>query len=425
MSAVPAETGPRLALTGPGWDATTVSIGVITQTSEHEQFAQAGAKQNDPGRAEIQARAMADDINSRGGILGRKVRLRLYDVDWEQTQRNPNTVGQAACTYFTQDAHVVAVWNVNTQIDQAPAFRDCLAKSKVLLFTAAVRAISDSELRRHAPYYIHTLMVSWDELAPVLARRLRAQGWFDGWDTKFAKPGSAKTKIGILSDNTLQGKHAAEVLTKAFADLGYPGALTFQYSDAAQGQAASVQFFKGNGVTHVIVTDVELAAFQYYAVPQVYYPRYGITSYNLPFGNLQASGFTPPKANNGEMGVGWGSLLDVDAAHEPAPTAGSKRCLQLMSKVGQAPIDGRTTRLYAFSACDAFNLIASGAQRSGNFNAASIYQGILDVGPSFSPANGFAPALTAAEPYVQGLARDIAWDSACSCMKYGAGSAHF
>ncbi|MFN2540314.1 MAG: hypothetical protein ABR549_19470 [Mycobacteriales bacterium] len=400
-------------------------IGVITQNSEHEQFAQAGAKANDPGQAELQAKAVADDLNSRGGILGRRVKLRLYDVDWEKAQQNPNTVGQAACTYFTQDAPVVAVWNVNTQIDQAPAFRECLAKRKVILFTAAVRATTDAELRRLAPYYVHTLMVSWDALAPVLAQRLKAQGWFQSWDTNLSRPGSAKTKIGILTDGTSQGKHAAEALTRALADVGYPGALTFQYADAAQGQAASVMFFKGNGVTHVIVTDVELTAFQYYAAPQAYFPRYGITSYNLPYGNLQASGFTPPKANNGAMGVGWGALLDVDAAHEPPPTAGAKRCLQLMSKVGQAPSDGRTIRLYGFSACDAFNLIAGGAQAKGGLDAASIYSGILAVGQSFSPANGFAPALTASKPYVQGLARDISWDSSCGCMSYGTGSARF
>lgn len=412
-----------VATSGPGWDATSVSIGVITQNSEHEQFKQAGAKQNDPGQAELQAKAMADDLNARGGVLGRTVRLRFYDVDWEKAQQNPNVVGEAACTYFTQDARVVAVWNVNTQVDQAPAFRDCLAKRKVVLFTAAVRAVTSAELQRLAPYYVHTLMVSWDDLAPVLVRRLQAQGWFGGWDTRLSAPGSAPPKLGILTDSTPQGKHAAQVLTSALAAQGHPGALTFQYTDAAQGQAASVQFFKGNGVTHVLVTDVELTAFQYFAAPQVYFPRYGLTSYNLPFGNLQASGFTPPKANNGAMGVGWGALLDVDAAHEPPASPGAQRCLAVMGKVGQAPSDGRTTRMLAFSACDTFTLIARGAQLGGGFSADRLYRGALAARSTFSPANGFSPALTAAEPYVQGLVRDLAWDESCGCMEYGAGTA--
>ena len=397
-----------------------VWIGVVTQNTAHEAYTTPAEKAGDPGEADVQARAMADELNAHGGILHRKVRLRFYNAEVAKTSQDPATAGEAACTYFTQDTHVVAVWNVSTELDQVAGFRECLAKRKVLLFTAALRAVTDAELHRLAPYYLHTLMVSWEELGPVLAQRLKAQGWLHGWDSTTGQPAAANTKIGILSDNTPPGKRAAAVLTKAFADLGYPGALTFQYSDASQGQAASVQYFKANRVTHVIVTDVELTAFQYYAATQIYYPRIGMTSYNLPYGNLQASGFTPPKANNGAMGVGWASLLDVDAAHAPAPGSNARHCLAVMKKVDQAPADGRTKQLFALSGCDTFSLIARGAQDAGGFAAAGIYASIMRTSESFSPANGFAAALSAAKPFLQGMVRDLSWNSSCSCMEYGA-----
>ena len=416
--------GPAsIPTSGRGWDATKVYIGVITSKDTQQIYGTFGANNVDPGDTEAQAQAVAEHLNAQGGILGRQVVVRIKDIPTLGTAQDPTGTGQEVCNYFAQDNPVIAVWNVNTQVDQVPELRSCLAKKKIPLFTAAARAISDEQLARLAPYYYQTIMVSWDPLAPVLVARLKAQGWFGGWNVISGSPGDAPVKVGVLVDGTPEGAHTGKVVSQAVKAAGYGDAVVYQYAQASDGQSGSVQKFQGSGVTHVIVTDVELTAFQNAAASQQYKPRYGVTSYNAPYNNLEASGLTPPGANNGAMGVAWVPNLDVSERNDPGSTATGKTCDALMAKGKQSFSGKRLARLYASSLCDSFFLIAQGAKVGQGFDAASIGRGILSIGPSYAPANGFAAALRQRSPYVPGVVRDIAWGNACSCFTYGRGTA--
>jgi hypothetical protein len=414
------KTTAAIPATGRGWDAKYVYIGVVTQKDTQQVAESLGLNTIYFGDTEREANAIIADINGRGGILGRQIKPLFYDVHTIETNSNGAAVGEAVCTHFTQDQRVVAVWNISTQLDQAPNLRACLANAKVLLFTAAARAIDDRQLRELSPFYIHTVMVSWDKLASVLVARLKAQGWFGGWNPLLGQAADQPVKVGILADGSPQGARTAATLKNAIAAAGYAGTLVYQYTRPEDGQSSSVNYFNGNGVTHVIVTDVELTAFQNSAAPQRYRPRYGITTYNDPYSNLEASGLTPSGANNGAMGVGWVPSLDVSQANDPGITAAAKSCLQLMQNAGENVGTKRLAEAYSFSACDTFRLLAAGMTAAHSFVPADIFTGIAQIGPSFVPANGFAAALTAAKPYVQGVVRDLAWNTSCNCVQDGA-----
>ncbi|TAL14451.1 MAG: hypothetical protein EPN99_14255 [Frankiales bacterium] len=105
--------------------------------------------------------------------------------------------------------------------------------------------------------------------------------------------------------------------------------------------------------------------------------------------------------------------------------AGATQCRQLMTKAGQTLSGKRLATAYAFSLCDALTLVSRGAAAGGAFTADAIATGILRSSAEFSPANGFGPALRTGQPYVQGAARDLVWDTACGCLRYGAGNARF
>lgn len=410
-SAVPAK--------GPGWNEKEVFIGVVTQKDTQRTFASLGVSSVDPGDTEKQAQAVADAINAGGGILGRRVVLRFKDIAIIETNQNGDNVGQSVCSFFTQDTKVIAVWNVSTQLDQSPTMRNCLATAGTAFFSTAARAIDDGLMASLAPSYYHAFGVSWTRLAPVFVSRLKAQGYFGGWDTTLGRPGPGAPVVGVLIEGEPQGKRTGQAITKALAAAGLGRTFVYQYSRPEDGQNSSVNYFKGNGVTHVIVTDVELSAFQQSAASQQYSPRYGITTYNAPYPNLEGSGITPPGANNGAMGVGWAPALDVSDANEPSAPAGWPRCAKAMTAQGQVFSGKRLAHAYAAMMCDSLFLIDAGAETGGGFSVGALRAGIVAAGPRFPSAFSYGTSLGSATPYVAGVVRDISWVTDCSCMRYG------
>lgn len=408
---------------GPGWDAKYVYVGVVTQKDSQQVFASFGADYVDPGDTERQAEAAAQAVNAAGGVLGRQLKVVFYDIAILETNQNPSGVGEEVCTYFTQDRRVMAVWNVSTQLDQAPTFRGCLAKAGLPLFSAAARAVDDKLFASLAPYYYHSLMVSWTRLAPVLVGRLQAQDYFAKWDMNLGREGSAPVVVGLLVQDVPEGARTAAALQRALASAGVGAVEVFAYARPEDGQSASVQSFKGRNVTHVIVADVELLAFQMSAASQNYKPRYGLTTYNAPYANLEQGGLSPPGANNGAVGVGWAPAMDVSGANDPGPTPGWPRCQRAMALQQQSFSGKRLAQALAATLCDTLFLIKAGAEAGGGLTAPTIRSGVQNVGSRFPVAIGFGPALTSNAPFAPGQVRDLVWDASCGCVKYGRGGA--
>lgn len=96
-----------------------------------------------------------------------------------------------------------------------------------------------------------------------------------------------------------------------------------------------------------------------------------------------------------------------------------------MTKAGQTLSGKRLATGYAFSLCDALTLVSRGAQAGGAFTADAIAAGVFRSSADFSPANGFTAALRRGQPYVQGSARGLVWNTQCGCLRYGAGGERF
>ncbi|MCU1592962.1 MAG: hypothetical protein JWO12_354 [Frankiales bacterium] len=401
---------------GPGWDAKYVYVGALTVNDLHTVAGGLGINL-DPGDLEADANAVAKYVNDHGGLLGRQVKMLFRDTKTADVAADPVRVGQAVCADFTQDRRIIALYNPVTTLD-TDNLRRCFAKAGTPIFSPS-SAITDSTATKGLEgFFYQTAMVAWDKLAPVFVNRLKAQGYMSGWDARLGQPSSKKPVFGIVTSTTPAGTRVAAQIKGALASAGYPGALVYQWSDASQGQNNSVTYMNGNNVDHVIVADLELTAFQNSAQNQQYKPRYGITSYNDPYTNLET--LSPKGANNGAVGIGWAPAYDVSDQNDPGSTGkGEDTCLKLMAAGGQTFSGKRTAKLFALAACDSILLAVEGARSQKGLDARSIYAGALRISPTFSTAVSFGTsALTPTHLFTPSSARDLAWVSACSCFKY-------
>ena len=407
-----------IATKGFGWDAKNVYIGVVTQKDAQTAFETVGVKGLDGGDQEGQAQAVADDLNRRGGLFGRKVVLVFHDVATVATAQDPSGTGQQTCTFFSQDHPVIAAFSPVTLMDVA-AFRSCMQKAHVPLYSLTVNGIDSKVLDDLSPYYFSGIAPAWDRLAPVYASQLKAMGYFTGWNPQVGAAGPNPVKVGLLVPDDTVGRRIGGEITNALGGVGQKNVVVYKYdpTNVPTAMSSAVINFAGNGVTHVLTVNADLLAFELSASSQGYKPRYGITSYGAPQAELESNG--PAGQNVGAMGVGWSPAIDVSAANDPGPTGvGAIQCLQIQKRGGQVFGDKRLAEALAFGLCDGMQLFVKAAQLGGGMTYQQIAAGVRKAAPTFDPAISFGNGLKTGHLFMPGGVRRLAWVNACSCFRY-------
>lgn len=409
-----AQTGGGLPTSGPGWDSKHIYLGVLTQKDFQAAAASVGYSGIDPGDTQAQAQAVIDDINQHGGVFGRSLALRTFDVPTIASAQNPETYAQQACTHFTEDSPVVAVVNILYTMDTGN-FRYCFAKHHVPLINAGDGGVSRAD-RALAPYFYSLGTPSWEALAPVLVSRLKAQNYFQGWNARTSTPAAGPAVVGVLVADTIRGHEDATVLESSLKAAGISKVFTYAYPPPGSDIDGAVLHFAQNGVTHVISDDIELVTFQIHAQNQGYAPRYGINTYNAPGLNLTQLG--PKQQQIGEVGVGFAPAFDVVAANEPKVMGGGVAPCRAMMARGHVRNSDRLADAFALLVCDAVRLAHDGMVQGRALTGAAISSGVMAAGPSFQPAFAFRSSLGPKRQFMPAEVRDLAYVQSCTCFRY-------
>jgi hypothetical protein len=318
------------------------------------------------------------------------------------------------CTYFTQDTPVVAVINIVLTMD-TDNFRNCFAKAHLPLFNSELTATDQATQSQFMGSLYTTIVPTWDALAPVFVSRLQAQGYFQGWDSRLQKVNSTKPRVGVLVLDSPLGARTAKIIVKALKSRGYSDALTYAYAYPGNEIDGAISYFAGNGVTHVLSSDIELLTFQMHASAQQYFPRYGINTNNNPLGLAKLGGAQSQVA---AVGAGWAPAYDVTQSQDPGIwSRGEKACLDAM-RAGKVSNSGRLAVAFGLAVCDGLELFAQGALAGKGFTASAVRSGIDAIGERFSPAGSFASGIQAGRSFLPGGVRDLAWDEPCGCYRY-------
>ncbi|HET6818253.1 MAG TPA: hypothetical protein VFH66_13590 [Mycobacteriales bacterium] len=330
------------ALSGPGVTPTKIYIGLVYSTNADAVNQAAGANGISTGDTRGDALAVIDDINSHGGIAGRKLSPIWYAFDSTSTQP-VDQQWAAACAKFTQDNKIFAAFDMGTA-----NYRACLHRAGVAQISANLPDASDAEFAAY-PNYIELGYPRLGRLAATTVTALADQGYFSGWDPTLGQPRSQKAKVGIVTyDDQAFGGAVDSVLVPGLKRLGFTPEVQKigQVSTASDygNQAAAVQAaqlkFASDGVDHVIMFEGNGGLslfFMNQAESQHYHPRYGVNS-SSGTEVLINSGDVQKDQAIGAVGYGWIPSLDLTADRNtdngPYSNADRRHCLAVMKAHG-------------------------------------------------------------------------------------------
>ena len=412
--AQPASAAARPAR-GPGFTEDEISIGYLTWKDVSRAGAAIGYAV-DFGDEERIAQAIADDLNARGGIAGRKVKLVFYDY---ATTDDGAAADQAACTKFTEDQRVFAVIAVTGPASEV--LPQCLFENQVTLIANDNIPYPRYWFEQWAPFIYSTANPMTERLAPVWLQRSDAAGYFESWDTAAGAPGVAPTKIGVIRADAPSGEAFRDAVAAGLAPLGRSIEADFALGDAfdAAGMNSAVLQFRSAGVTHVIVESLFLILFPQTAESQGYRPRYTVTTGNAP---LLVQSATPAQQLRGAVGVGYFPSYDVATAEDPGdPSPYAAHCREIQRAAGNDPQQRESWNLQS-KACDGFALIAEAARLEG-LHTRTIADGAARIS-SLPPAGAFAISFGSGRQDGPGAVRDVAYDLECECFTFTSATNH-
>ncbi|HVE98501.1 MAG TPA: hypothetical protein VNA12_04910 [Mycobacteriales bacterium] len=407
--------GGSSSAVGPGITADKVYFGTLYYPDAAVANAGLGAEgASVPDQREFYD-AVIEDVNKRGGILGRKLEPLYYE--FRATSNQPaDAQYQAACDHWTKDNKVFAiVW-------RGRIMQECAMKAGTLALSGDGEA---GPTYARVPNLVDPSHVRLERLGRATVSGLDRDKYFaptPEWPT--GRVGlltwdDPSYKFGI-TDGYLPGLKALSI--KPAIDTRYiaPAQTLNAITDASAAVGSAVLAFKSAQVDHVLIQDGSAGLFGMggltllflqHAEQQDYYPRYGFNANNVPGFEIY-----PPAQQHGMLAV---DFSDYTPRHDEgiAPNPARERCFKIMRENGIS-LSGTNAMATAAGACDGVWFLETLLERA----TAPTLRGALDaatsLGTSYVSPNVYGTRLAPNKRDGGELARNAKFDDACRCMRY-------
>lgn len=403
-------TGTSTAV-GPGVTATTIALGIPYCNDCAAANGAIGADGEDPGDERRYFQAALDEVNSRGGVLGRKLVPVFHEVS---ASDNIDVSAQAMCETFTKDNKVAAIFFRTQIIDE------CAKKAGII----AVGDSGSGPLFAKYPNLFSPSTLRLEGLGAATVNGMLAAGW------QKPTPKWPTGKIGLITWEDNEYKYAVEhgwlpALQKAGlkADVRYVAVPQSDKSlaDSSSAIASAVLAFRNEAIDHVFIPDGPAGIFkgggltlQFLdeAKSQQYFPRYGFNSNNAP-----GDSALPADEQSGMLAV---DANDLQASNDQgiAPNPQRARCYALMEKKALKHTDGKNTGILALGACDIAWFSEAIFNKAGGTTLSQVIAGGEALGTSYRSPYSFGNHLGPGRHDGERFFRNSMFDDACACMKY-------
>lgn len=388
---------------GSGGGGSSVKVGFIivdqTQLNQLLQF-----KSPDAGDVEGQIRTLVDAVNAEGGIAGKPIEPVI--VTYDALTDSPDNE-EKLCRTFTEDNPVFAVVLYGQFQSNA---RPCYAERKTLMIDQTLFPVDQVTLEDLAPYLWQPLLPEYGKLLRGLAKALGDNDYFD-----------STARLGVIGIDSPENRRVYDDdLAPTLASVGAV-ATTVKWIDPTSGatlQAGldqSVLEFKDQNINRVVVVGGSrlLAFLVNTAVPQEYFPRYAVTSFDNPDFLKREM----PMALAGSIGISIQPAFDVAEEEYPRPgNDAEKWCIDALDAGGHT-FEERANMREALIYCDAVRLLNKAGALLGDddLTVESLTRAFTLLGEAWQSASNYSSAF--AEGAFDGVAgfRATVWEPDCTC----------
>ncbi len=405
---------------GPGAPAigitpTTIYLGGVYSTDAAAANAALGAAGANSGDARDYYDAVMAEVNSRGGVLGR--RLEGVYTELRSSAGSIDQQYQAGCDKWFQDQKVFAVQAGHDVVNE------CSGKAGAVAVSGYLGGVIGPDFARY-PHLVAPTDTRLERLSAVTVDAMVRLRWHvpdATWPTG---------RIGVVTwdDPTYrfaleQGlepalrRHGLTAAEKAFVKVPQTvGSL----SDSSAAVNSAVLRFQAQGIDHVFIQDGQAGVFGgagltllflQSAESQGYRPRYGFNGNNAP-----ANPILPRRQQQGMLAVDNSSYTPQND-EGIAPNATRERCFAVMRKE-RLDVAGPTTQLQATQACDFVWFVEQVLARSQEPTRAGFLRAVDGLGTGFGAATVYGTRLGAGRRDGAELFRTSRYDDGCSCMRY-------
>ena len=401
---------------GPGITDTTIKYGIVAVDDPNAGNNAAGINTANVHRIDQTYEALINDLNKRGGINGRKVKLVVHRFE---NGTSSEQLQSQACEKFTKDDPVFLA------PDLGESALTCFEKAGLAMVGGGHVGYGQSQYKR----YPHLLSVGAFTLEHQVANNVRgfkAAGWMSGWNPTTGAPGSAPAHVGVAAFDIPVYREAIEKSMKpALAAAGVKEVDVFyirpNLNDGQADAQAAVLQFKAEGVSHVTFLDnsggLLEVVFTTNANSQGYFPRLGCDSGSC---NQIVAETMPQSSLRGAALVGWSPLNDVPASKDHVLPE-RKRCEKVMVDAGMEPYSRNDMNVMA-NVCEGVWFFEEAARAAGRqLTADTLMAGAFAVGRGFASPATFATEITPSKHAGANGYRTASWNPTCG----GGGSGCF